>query len=408
MFYVLPHLGNTANSIRRQFFGDLAHGLKFHNTFHFDTPDHAYTCDSTGNYPDLSHFAAVRRMWMECGEFDDIVMHGTAQAEQATVALLYSETSDIWHDGVGTLGSAKRALYLALRHLQFPVDIVIEPDDFVPAATGAETANAMSAVSRLGYKTLYMTEPHVSDQGARAIAAWVANGGVVFATAGAGLRNETNESSTVFSKLLGVTEHAMRTAATGDIQYIKDDLPFSLPLDTVAWKEQPSQGTSTKMEVIGQQSVFKVEKSCKILSHFATGEAAVTSRDEGHGRAFYVGFLPGLAYVYPAIPRRPADRGATDANMNHFIPTLFNTGARRLIGLAASGRDGNFDPRPVVVSEPLVESGVIRAEGAVVNGTALPLINWSGEPVSITQQALQLRNYCLIERRAGPSGKYIY
>ena len=45
-------------------------------------------------------------------------MHGVAQAQGASVALLYSQTADIWSDGVGTIGAHKKAIYLALRHLQ--------------------------------------------------------------------------------------------------------------------------------------------------------------------------------------------------------------------------------------------------------------------------------------------------
>ena len=55
----------------------------------------------------------------------DIVQAGVAQAQGAAVALLYSETSDVWVD-VHTPGAALRSLYLALRHAELPVDIVIE------------------------------------------------------------------------------------------------------------------------------------------------------------------------------------------------------------------------------------------------------------------------------------------
>jgi hypothetical protein len=92
----------------------------------------------------------------------------------------------------------------------------------------------------------------------------------------------------------------------------------------------------------------------------------------GEGRACYCGFLPGLAYFAPAIPRRPLDRGSTDDSFAHFIPTQFNEAAGRLIGLAA-GRVG----RPLEMSNPLVEATVIEAKGGIV----IPLINWSGTAV---------------------------
>jgi hypothetical protein len=44
------------------------------------------------------------------------------------VALLFSETGDIWKDTYGTAGSAKRALYIALKHAQLAIDVLVEED----------------------------------------------------------------------------------------------------------------------------------------------------------------------------------------------------------------------------------------------------------------------------------------
>ena len=68
----------------------------------------------------------------------------------------------------------------------------------------------------------------------------------------------------------------------------------------------------------------------------------------GVGQAFYSAFLPGLAYFFPSIPRRPADRGCTDQSDNHFVPTDFEVTARELIGLGAtrlSAKAGATAPR---------------------------------------------------------------
>jgi hypothetical protein len=81
-----------------------------------------------------------------------------------------------------------------------------------------------------------------------------------------------------------------------------------------------------------------------------------------------------LSYFYPAIPLRPADKGNTDANFNHFVPTAFHEGARELLALPALASTPNV--APVVVSEPLVESGVIEAP---MLGTAIVLVNWSAQ-----------------------------
>ena len=46
LMYVLAHFpGNTATSWRRQFLGDLAHGVKFIDLFLFQTSFSGFTCD---------------------------------------------------------------------------------------------------------------------------------------------------------------------------------------------------------------------------------------------------------------------------------------------------------------------------------------------------------------------------
>jgi hypothetical protein len=88
--------------------------------------------------------------------------------------------------------------------------------------------------------------------------------------------------------------------------------------------------------------------------------------------AIYCGFLPGLSYFKPAIPRRPVDRGTTDGSMSHFTPTKFDNIAAALIAASAASVE-----RPVLCSEQLVESRLIRSE----HGVLIPLVNWSGAPI---------------------------
>jgi len=69
---------------------------------------------------------------------------------------------------------------------------------------------------------------------------------------------------------------------------------------------------------------------------------------------------------------RPVDRDTTDQGMAHFIPTEFHAAAADLIGMPAKGVE-----RPVVCSEPLVETTVVESG----HGALIPLVNWSGGPV---------------------------
>jgi hypothetical protein len=195
MMYVMKHFpGNTNNSWKRQLFGDLAHGLSFVNLFDLETSFSGYTCDYVD--ADGGAYPAVREGLNLLGTFEDIVQRGAVQAQGAAAALLYSETADAWYDGVGptsaSFASGLRSLYLALRHAELPVDVVIEPD---------------AAAGRLRhYAALYVVYPHMTTACAAAVAGWVGTGGRVFATASAGLLNETNQTNVPFAALLGVAQ----------------------------------------------------------------------------------------------------------------------------------------------------------------------------------------------------------
>ena len=63
-------------------------------------------------------------------------------------------------------------LYIALLHLKVAVDIVVE-DDIGP------TLNT--------YTTIYLTDAHVTQKASTALVAWVAQGGTLVGTAGAGM-----------------------------------------------------------------------------------------------------------------------------------------------------------------------------------------------------------------------------
>jgi len=206
----------------------------------------------------------------------------------------------------------------------------------------------------------------VSRAASKAIADWVAAGGRLFATAGAGMFDEFNQSNEILHELLGVEQVALEEKAK--ILFIKQDMPFTEPMDTATWQ---APAGAVQMPVIAARSRIEL-RGAEVQGTFLDGSPAVTSKGTGKGFATYCAFLPGLSYFKPAMPLRPMDRGATDDAMSHFIPTRFDAGAAALIGAPATGV-----ARPVLCSEPLVEARMIRAE----QGVLMPLVNWSGDRV---------------------------
>jgi len=366
LYYVMPHMpNNTPRQWRRLFYGSLAHGMKIVDLFEFRPVHVAYT---ENHVDDPAMYKMVLGSFRELGLFEDIVQDG--QVRSAEAALWFSETGDIWGDSHGSFAAAKRALYTAIRHQQIPLDFVVEQD-----ALDGTLAK---------YKVLYLTDAHVSAAASQKITAWVHHGGVLFATAGAGMFDELNRPNKALRKLLGVEQTSLDSPQGAQIIWIKQDLPFVKPIETVKVMapgreavaealpsdDAESAEAGTRAEVL---PVFCVRSRIRAtggetMGSFSDGSPAIVSRKAGKGKAIYCAFLPGLSYYKPAIPLRPVDRGATDDAMIHFLPTDFDPLAARLIVLPAAGLK-----LPVQCSGPLVETTIIQSP----HGVVIPLVNWS-------------------------------
>jgi hypothetical protein len=133
------------------------------------------------------------------------------------VAILYSETADIWLSPVGTPGAAKRSLYIALRHAQIPIDVVNEED--------------CSRGYLLHYSALFVVDQQVSEVAVTAIGLWATSGGHVFVTSGGAQLNEENQTNVAMQKLTGVQQSGVWTGTrysrhNASIFFVKEELPF--------------------------------------------------------------------------------------------------------------------------------------------------------------------------------------
>jgi hypothetical protein len=332
-YYVMAHTpNNTPNSWRRQFYGDLAHGVKIFNLFEFRPVQAAYT-ENHVNSPAM--YQEVRKAFHELGKFEDIIQDGHVRPGLA--AIWCSETADVWDNHRSPFDAAKRCLYIALRHQQIPLDFVVDGDDLK------------------SYKVLYLTDANVSLAGSKAIANWVRTGGCLVATAEAGMFDEFNRPNKTLRELLGVEQTKLEEAPGDPIRFEKQDLPFAKDL---------SGGP-----VVGIRSQIKL-KGAESLNKFLDGMPARAGRKVGKGLAMYFSYLPGLSYFQPAFPKRPMDRGSADDAMTHFLPSNFDEIVGRVVGKPFVSY-----VVPVECSERLVETTVIEAPQGVV----IPLINWKGK-----------------------------
>ena len=167
------------------------------------------------------------------------------------------------------------------------------------------------------------------------------------------------------------------------VQWVKQDLNFVELLDTAKLTDATAthlglEEVDNSMAVKGGKSIFSVESKADstTLATFKDGSPAAIKTRRGKGLSFYFAFHVGLAYYAPAVPLRPVDRSSVDEGMSHTILTEMNVVAKHLAALPLDGVEGAV---PVNSSNPLVEVGIITAEG---KGTAMPCINWSGGPIA--------------------------
>jgi hypothetical protein len=301
--------GNTNNSWTRQFFGDLAHGVDRFDLFKFEPSTSGYTCDYVDG--DGGAYPTVRAALNQLGGFEDIVVAGAAQPTGAAVAVLYSESSDIWMAMEGTYGSSLRSTYIALKHAGMPVDILIEDD---------------CTAGRLHYyDVLYITLPHISDAAAAGVAAWVATGGTVYVTGGAGMLNHANATNNAMLKLLGIEPGVTQYVGTQDsfnasIRLIKQDIQFVQLLDNVSISTNISTGNGGGVEdgnatlvVKGVKTIFKLASSATFSDEYAgvdaapapevlatfgsNGSPALVKTAVGKGVVYFAAFMPGVLLV---------------------------------------------------------------------------------------------------------------
>lgn len=363
--YVMPHTpGNTPASFRRAFYADVANGATLFDFFEPMPTAMCYTENSM--LPESTDmYRAIYDVVRDAGLFEDMVIKG--KLRQPEVALLMSGTTDIWHN-TSVFNAERQHLYMALKHAHIPLDIISE--------------DGILEGDLKDYKAVYIADTHLRSDAGKKLYEWAKEGGVVFATAAAGLLNEYNDANLWMQRLLGIVDQKVDM----QISYIhgKDNLPRLQPIDVINYKTT-RHALPGVVEVYGVKGVFQPRRSglqkltgfgnkVEVIGSYKDGTPALFRNEVGRGLAVTCATLPGTAYVKPALPDRPADRGSSDDAYAHFLPTKFSAQSRNFITRWA------FDAgitRPVILSEPLVETSLFDSQA----GLAIPLVNYTGSKI---------------------------
>jgi hypothetical protein len=356
-FYIMPFKGNSVDNFRRMHGLALAHGAKILN--HFHTEDQVLT---TCDYVDLSEsprtYQAIHDLIRDVGAVEHRLY--PAVPEKAQAAIMLSWAADTWDTedlgGAGHLYSAKynvnnderKALWIALRHAQYPVDLITDED---------------VAEGRLrGYRVLYVVGAEMLAAAAQPLKDWVREGGIVYATGGGGLLDEYHRSNESLLEMYGIKGHELvRT-----VRHIRprSTLPQSKRLDMVRIEAVESNLPAMDLPARLYRETLTPADGARVAGRYQSDRAAaVVLSNYGRGRTLYIGALAGIAYVAPAMP--PS---------SDVLPTGFPKDRRELI--TTPMRWAAAIP-PVTTSDPLVEAQYMNGP----NGAVVVLINWREKPI---------------------------
>lgn len=248
----------------------------------------------------------------------------------------------------------QQMLYLALRHAQHAVDLITE-DDIVELDVLKQ------------YEVVYLAGEWLDHRAVPKLEAWVNEGGVLYACAGLGLKDEFGADQPAMRNLLGLQSAELEKNAV--VVRTLQELPLLANIDTITLDEAkiPSFGMRQRLTPNGAH----------VLGQWSDGSAAVTMRELGQGQVFAVGTLPGTGYMKSGLRVVPFARGG---RTNLYNPEDFDPAATHLVRLGVDAAN----PDPIVTcSSDLVEAIVADHP----TGTVVTLVNWSNAPI----QGLQVR-----------------
>jgi hypothetical protein len=340
---------SNRRTVKLRTFGLLARETKIFD-FYYYGPAYTYFDHWSDNFSMVQGVAELTR---DIGAVDGLLHAG--RVPKAEVALLYSRSWPAWkHDD--TEQNELIQAYIALLHAGIPVDIVGDE----------EVADGRFA--RRKYKALYVVNESIPTAALTAIEDWVKKGGRLWAAGWAGMRDEYNESSTLWDELLGANR---AWTPTGDLERYGKEIQ---PAD---WK-RPIFGRqvtgSRQLPGISPAPERPHDATSKLVAHGQAKHriaAAISRRPEdtpyllsGKGVVKIVDQAPGKAYM----------DGVTQVKGTLVDALIYPDGIARDVYVKFALDAGVKPPAVTSVSQILAYPLWSKGAGVVL------LANYTGEP----------------------------
>ncbi|HOJ30638.1 MAG TPA: beta-galactosidase trimerization domain-containing protein [bacterium] len=300
----------------------------------------------------------IKKVSYILGKVEDDIINSTLVP--AKVAIGWSSSTDIWDLALKPENSRlcgncvypqeRQNLYLILRHLQYPVDILSEED-------------LMEGYLK-NYDVFILVADHLKPAAAQALKNWVQQGGTLISVAGGGLFDNYNKPLNTLMEVFGITDAKLQKEVLA--LRPKLELVHAKPLDSVVFNNINNKVIG--FDIYGYRQSFQAG-SGRILATYKNGEPACIENQYGKGKAIIMGFLPGPTYFKPAMPIKPYGRGGID-ELQGFVPASFTDEIPAVFRYFLSGVKS-----PAVCNEPLVETILRKSD----TGYVLFLINYTGK-----------------------------
>lgn len=172
----------------------------------------------------VGSYAELNRAARAFGPADETIVRGTR--EPARVALLYNRTAEMWNDGNAWCRTDRIYTFLALRHAQVPVDLVLEED--------------LTEERLRPYRVLYLNGTNIRRDALKAAARWVERGGIVYAVSATAMRDEYDDPLPEAQALFGARP-VPGGGSVGSQEVYQEWLTAHEPVDTVTIRESRSR-----------------------------------------------------------------------------------------------------------------------------------------------------------------------
>ncbi len=301
---------------------------------------------STENYwSDLkSEYDGIVKLNRSLQKAED-VLYPAKTVSDNSVGILYSVSHDIWNNKNQAPFVEKRLLWHALRHLQIQPNFLREDD--------VEAGNLAK------YKVLYITDWNITRKASAEIDKWVKNGGILYLSAGAAIRDEFNEPYTPdFAKNIWIDNPTKNITNEINTYNERTVLPTIKPLTTA---NIDVNGKTINLPVIGVR--LDLNKNLQSFAKFADGKTAGAVTPYGKGQIIAVGFMPMLAY------------GKLADFKPETLEEKWKPEPRQII--EKSLELAKIDP-VIKTNIPVVETNLLTG----TNGSAIVLANYTYQPIN--------------------------